>query len=38
MNYTVVWRPSAERTLAQIWTAATDRQAIADAANLIDAR
>jgi plasmid stabilization system protein ParE len=37
MNYTVVWRPTAERTLAEIWTAAVDRQAIADAADLIDA-
>ena len=37
MNYTVVWRPTAERTLAEICTAAVDRQAIADAADLIDA-
>ncbi|NUQ63578.1 MAG: hypothetical protein HUU20_13970 [Pirellulales bacterium] len=37
MNYTVVWRPTAERTLAQIWTEAVNRQAITDAADLIDA-
>jgi plasmid stabilization system protein ParE len=37
MSYTVVWRPTAERTLAQLWTAAIDRQAIANAADLIDA-
>jgi hypothetical protein len=37
MNDTVVWRPTAERTLAQIRTAAIDRQAIADAADSIDA-
>ncbi len=37
MNYTVVWRPTAERALAQIWVDAADRQAVTDAANLIDA-
>lgn len=37
MTYTVVWRPSAEGTLAEIWTSATDRQAVTDAANAIDA-
>lgn len=37
MNYTVVWRPTAERALAQIWTDAVDRQAVADAADLMDA-
>lgn len=37
MNYTVVWRPTAERALAQIWTSADDRQAITDAADLMDA-
>jgi plasmid stabilization system protein ParE len=36
MNYTVVWRPTAEQTLAEIWTGADDRQAVADAADLID--
>jgi plasmid stabilization system protein ParE len=33
----VVWRPTAEATLAQIWTDATDRQAVTDAADLLDA-
>jgi plasmid stabilization system protein ParE len=37
MNYTVVWRPTAEQRLAQIWTDAVDRRAITDAADLIDA-
>ena len=37
MNYTVVWRPTAEGALAQIWTDALDRQAVADAADLMDA-
>ncbi len=37
MNYTVVWRPTAEQALAQIWTDAVDRQAVTDAADLIDA-
>ena len=37
MTYTVVWRPSAEGTLAEIWTSAADRQAVTDAANAIDA-
>lgn len=36
MTYTVVWRPSAERTLAEIWTTADDRQTVTDAANAID--
>lgn len=37
MTYTVMWRPSAERCLAEIWTNAEDRQAITEAANDIDA-
>jgi plasmid stabilization system protein ParE len=37
MTYTVVWSPSAERSLSEIWTNARDRQAVADAANAIDA-
>jgi hypothetical protein len=37
MNYTVVWRPTAEQALAQIWIDAVDRQAVTDAADLIDA-
>ena len=36
MKYTVVWRPAAERALAQIWTDAADRQSVTDAADLID--
>ena len=36
MTCTVVWRPSAERTLAEIWTSARDRQMVTDAANSID--
>jgi len=37
MKYTVVWKPSAERALIEIWTDATDRQAITNAADTIDA-
>ena len=37
MNYTVYWRPAAEDELAEIWTNATDRQAVTAAANSIDA-
>lgn len=37
MKYTVVWRPAAERALAEIWTNAQDRNRITDAANSIDA-
>jgi plasmid stabilization system protein ParE len=37
MTYTVVWKPAAERRLAEIWNAATDRAEIAEAANEIDA-
>ena len=36
MKYTVVWRSAAEQALAQIWTDAIDRQAVTDAADLID--
>ena len=36
MTFTVVWRPEAERALADLWAAANDRQAVADAANAID--
>lgn len=36
MKYTVVWRPAAEQALAEIWTDAGDRQAVTDAADLID--
>jgi plasmid stabilization system protein ParE len=37
MTYTVVWRPSAEATLADLWTTARDREAVARAADDIDA-
>ena len=37
MKYTVVWTPTAERDLAQIWLLATDRKAISAASNRIDA-
>ena len=36
MTFTVIWRPSAEQKLAEIWTTADDRQAITDAADAID--
>jgi plasmid stabilization system protein ParE len=36
MKYTVVWRPSAEDQLAEIWMQASDRQAVTDAANSIE--
>ncbi len=37
MNYTVLWRPLAERQLTQLWIDAVDRGAIASAADSIDA-
>jgi len=37
MKYTVLWKPTAEADLARIWTAATDRNAVAAAADRIDA-
>jgi len=37
MIFTVVWRPEAERALADLWNRAEDRQAITDAADTIDA-
>jgi len=36
MTFTVVWKPSAERCLAEIWTEATNRQAVTKAADSID--
>jgi plasmid stabilization system protein ParE len=36
MRFTVTWHPSAEQELAEIWIAATDRQAITQAAHVID--
>ena len=37
MTYTVVWRLSAQRTLAEIWTNTDDRQGVTQAADAIDA-
>ncbi|MBW3599533.1 MAG: hypothetical protein KY475_19950 [Planctomycetes bacterium] len=37
MKYTVTWSPRAQLRLADIWLKATDRAAIAAAANRIDA-
>ena len=36
MKYTVVWRPSALRRLAELWNAGPDRADISTAANAID--
>ena len=36
MRYTVLWRPSAEQRLAELWLAGPERAAIAAAANAID--
>ncbi len=36
MNYTVLWMPVAEQRLAAIWTSATDRNAVSQAAHVID--
>ncbi len=36
MKYTVVWIPSAEQDLAELWLIATDRAAVTQAANEID--
>jgi hypothetical protein len=36
MSFTVVWNPSAESQLAEIWMAAADRGRVAGAANTID--
>jgi hypothetical protein len=36
MKWTVVFRPSAQNHLAEIWTDAIDRQAVTDAANEIE--
>jgi hypothetical protein len=38
MSWTVVWKPAAERTLAQLWLDSPQRSAIAHAADEIDAR
>ena len=36
MNYTVLWRRSAERDLAQIWTDAPDRDRVTHASDSLD--
>jgi hypothetical protein len=36
MRYTVLWLPSAEAALTNLWLRASDQQAIADAANRLD--
>ncbi len=36
MTYTVVWLPVAQQVLAEIWLAATDRNAVTRASNHID--
>jgi hypothetical protein len=36
MSYTVVWKPEAERRLAELWMEADDPERFADAANLIE--
>ena len=37
MKYSVIWRPTAERKLASIWTTADDRESVTQAADAIDA-
>ena len=36
MNYTVLWKPEAERQLATIWTQCTKRNVITESAHVID--
>jgi plasmid stabilization system protein ParE len=36
MNFTVVWKPTAESKLAKIWAEASDRRAVTNAADSID--
>jgi plasmid stabilization system protein ParE len=36
MTFTVVWKPAAERTLAEIWLVSASRGEVASAANEID--
>ena len=36
MKYTVVWKPEAERRLAELWMAADEPERLAEAANLIE--
>ena len=37
MKWTVIWKPLAERTLAELWNENPARQELTDAANRIDA-
>lgn len=37
MTFTVVWRRTAERALAEIWLSADDRQAVTEASDAMDA-
>ena len=37
MKFTVVWKPAAERHLMEIWMLAADRDAVAKAADALDA-
>jgi hypothetical protein len=38
VRYTVLWKPEAERRLAELWLNAVDRNAVTQAANEIDRR
>jgi hypothetical protein len=38
MTYTVLWKPSAERRLAELWVHTDRRRAMTEAANQIDVR
>ncbi len=38
MKWTVLWKPSAENALSNIWVAAPDKSAVTKAANHLDAR
>lgn len=37
MTFTVIWRPDAERALADLWNRAEDRKSVTQAADAIDA-
>jgi plasmid stabilization system protein ParE len=36
ITYTIVWKPKAETTLAEIWTASSDRNAITKAVDRLE--
>jgi hypothetical protein len=38
VNYTVIWKPQAEKVLATIWNDAEDRRAVTAASNEIDSQ